>query len=286
METNELFAAPSVLAVLLSTVALLAVFLVANGIAAWYEERTRRAGAAVRKDGQLPSGFGTFHGVAQNLDARSGGELVRRERAELSTQGPNGPFWRALSSVTNGRTFVLVLDSGAEIEIDARESQLVGFAETTPGAYTSGPGEAPRRSMIARISAGDEVWATGVLARPAAGGAGGAYRSNQSRRKLRAPRRGAMELSYASPVARWATLATAHKRGAYAALGALALLHGLCFRAVDQLLFRPASAVGDGPVWALHRAQPLVYGSAALALLAVVVLWMIGVRRAKQQQRA
>ena len=282
---NELFATPAVLAVLISTVTLVAVFLVANGISAWYQERTRRAGSAVREDGQLPSGFGTFRGVAQNLDARSGGELVRRERVEVSTQGPNGPFWRAVNSTTAGRTFVLVLDSGAEIGIDARESRLVGFAETTPGAYTTGPREAPRRAMIARVSAGDEVWATGVLARPAAGGAGGAYRSNVSRRKLRAPRRGELELSRESPVARWATLSTAHKRGAFSALGALALLHLLAFRKADQLLFTRSTTLADDAQWALHSARILVEGAAALGVLAVVVLWMLSVRRAKEQHR-
>jgi hypothetical protein len=140
--------------------------------------------------------------------------------------------------------------------------------------------------MIARVSAGDEVWATGVLARVSAGGAGGAYRSNLARRKLRAPRRGELELSHESPVARWATLATAHKRGAFSALGALALLHGLCFRTVDQLLFRGPLDLGDDATWAIHRARLLVEGSAALAVLAVVVLWMLSVRRAKAQHRA
>lgn len=288
MEMNDLFATPAVLAVLISTVTLVVVFLVANGISAWYEERTRRAGAVVRKDGQLPSGFGTFHGVAQNLDARSGGELVRRERVEVSAQGANGSFWRAVSSTTTGRPFVLVLDSGAEIEIeiDARESGLVGFVETTPGAYTTGPGEAPRRAMIARVSAGDEVWATGVLARPASAGAGGAYRSNVSRRRLRAPRRGAIELSSESPVARWATLSAAHKRGAFGALGALALLHLLAFRKADVLLLTRSSTPGDDALWSLHQVQLLVEGAAALGVLAVVVLWMISVRSAKAQHRA
>lgn len=285
MEMNDLFATPAVIAVLISTVTLVAVFLVANGISAWYEERTRRAGAAVRKDGQLPSGFGTFRGVAQNLDARSGGELVRRERVEVSAQGANGSFWRAVSSTTTGRMFVLVLDSGAEIEIDAGEARLVGFAETTPGAYTTGPGEAPRRAMIARVSAGDEVWATGVLARPAADGAGGAYRSNVSRRKLRAPRRGELELSHESPVARWATLGAAHKRGAFGALAALALLHLLAFRKADQLLLTRSSVFDDGALWTLHNVQLLIEGAAALGVLAVVVLWMVSVRSAKAQHR-
>lgn len=286
MEMNELFAAPSVIAVVISTLSLVAVFLVANGIGAWYDERTRRAGAVVRKDGQLPAGFGTFRGVAQNLDARSGGELVRRDRTEeVTAQGPSGPFWRAISTATTGRTFVLVLESGAEIEVDAREASLVGFPETSPGAYTAGPGQAPRRAMIARVSAGDEVWATGVLVRAAAGG-GGAYRSNVSRRKLRAPRRGPIELSHESPVARWASLATAHKRGAYVALIALPLLHGLFFRTVDQLLFTKTAAFGDDPVWILHRVQALVQGPAALALLGVAMVWLLGVRRAKAQHRA
>jgi hypothetical protein len=284
MGNHELFATPAVIAVLLSTVALLAVFLVANGIAAWYEERTKRAGAVVRKGGQLPSGFGTFRGVAQNLDARSGGELARRERTEVSTQGPNGPFWRTISAETTGRTFVLVLESGAEIEVEARDARLVGFAETSPGAYTSGPGQAPRRAMIARISAGDEVWATGVLARPAAGGAG-AYRSNLSRRKLRAPRRGELELSHESPVARWATLAKAHKRGAFTALGAVALLHGLFFRAVDQVLFRGRCVIGEDPEWTLQRVKLGVQASAALVVVAVAAVWIVGVVRAKDRAR-
>jgi hypothetical protein len=284
MGMNELFAEPAVVAVVLVTIALLAVFLIANGIAAWYDERAKRAVAVVRKGGQLPSGFGTFRGVAQNLDARSGGELVRRERSQVSAQGPNGPFWRDLGSVTTGRPFVLVLESGAEIEIDAHEPRLVGFPETSPGAYTEGPAQSPRRAMIARVSAGDEVWATGVLVRPAESG-GGAYRSNLSRRKLRAPRRGEIELSRESPVARWSAYAGAHKRGAYVALGALPLLHGIFFRTVDQLVFRPSSFLGHDPVWALHRIQILVQVPAALALLAVAAVWLLGVRRAKEQHR-
>ncbi len=285
MELNELFAAPSVVAVVISTLALVAVFLVANGIGAWYDERARRAVAVVRKGGQLPAGFGTFRGVAQNLDARSGGELVRRDRTEeVTARGPSGPFWRAISTATTGRAFVLVLESGAEIEVDAREASLVGFRETSPGAYTAGPGQSPRRAMIARVSAGDEIWATGVLVRPAEGG-GGAYRSSVSRRKLRAPRRGPIELSHESPVARWAALGAAHKRGAYVACGALALLHGLCFRTVDQLLFHPGAALGDDPIWILHRVQPLVAGPASLAILGVAMVWLLGVRRAKAQHR-
>jgi hypothetical protein len=284
MEMNDLFAAPSVIAAVIATVALVAVFLVANGIGAWYDERAKRAVAVVRKGGQLAAGFGTFRGVAQNLDARSGGELVRRDRTEVSTQGPNGPFWRSVTTATSGRAFVLVLESGLEIEVDAREASLVGFSETSPGAYTLGPGQSPRRQMIARVSAGDEVWVTGVLMRAAEGG--GAYRSSVSRRKLRAPRRGPIELSHESPVARWASLGAAHKRGAYVALGALALLHALCFRTVDQLLFQPTAALGDDPMWILHRVRLLVEGPAALAILGVAMVWLLGVRRAKAQHRA
>ncbi|MFS8066343.1 MAG: hypothetical protein ACMG6S_08215, partial [Byssovorax sp.] len=140
MEMNELLSAPIVLAIVLATVALLAVFLIANGIAAWYDERSRRAVAVVRSGGQLPAaGLGTFHGVAHNFDARSGGELVRREQTQVSSQVATGLAWQDRGCVVTARPFLLVLEGGVEIEIDAREPRLVGFPETSSGAYTNAP---------------------------------------------------------------------------------------------------------------------------------------------------
>jgi hypothetical protein len=280
MGTNELLSVPVFLAVLGSTFTLLAVFLVANGIAAWFEERARRAVAVVRKGGQLPAaGFGTFHGVAHNFDARSGGELARREQTQVSGPVSGGVAWRNRGCVVTARPFLLVLDSGGEIEIDTREPRLVGFAEVSSGAYTRGPNEPVRRELTSRVSAGDEVWVTGVLVRPA-DKSSGAYRSSVARRKLRAPRRGALTISRESPVARWAAFAAAHKRGAYASLGALAILHGGFFRAADAQLFRGPAARSWEAVSALRESSALVVIPAAFAVLLAAGVWFFAVRRA------
>lgn len=277
---NELLQSPTVIVVFLSTLALIAGFLVANGIGAWYDERTKRVGAVVRKGGQLRSGFGTFHGVAHNLDARSGGELVRREQTQVSAAAAGGASWQDRACVTTGRPFLLVLESGAEIEVDASAALLLGFPESSQGAYNVGPFEPPRRELVSRLSAGDEVWATGVLARPAEGG--GAYRSNLARRKLGAPRRGGIELSKASPVARWSAHAGAHKRGAFAALGAIALLHGVFFRGVDRMVFVKEAVSDQLTPWAMAQLTvPWVAFPALLALVGVALLWFVGVRRAR-----
>lgn len=282
MGLPAIFSATVLAAVFLSTAALLAVFLLASAIAAWNEERAKRAVAVVRGGGPLRAGFGTFRGTAQNLDARSGGELVRRSRTEVSMQAPNGPIWRDAGTETAGRTFLLLLDNGTEIEVDASKPRLVGFPETTSGAYTTAPKQEPRRVMSARVSAGDAIWATGVLTRVASGA--GAYRSSVMRRKLRAPRRGELELSTESPVARWTALAAAHKRGAYAALGALATLHALFFRDVDAYLFKPEARSWEA-LAALHRYRHPVEISAAIGVVIVLGVWILAVRRARAQRR-
>jgi hypothetical protein len=289
MEMNVLLSAPVFLAVFLSTFALLAVFLIASGIAAWYDERSRRAVAVVRNGGQLPAaGFGTFHGVARNFDARSGGELVRREQTQVSSRAATGIAWQDRACVVTARPFLLVLDGGVEIEIDALEPRLVGFPETSSGAYTPAPFEPVRRELVSRVSAGDEIWATGVLARSADKNAG-AYRSSVARRKLRAPRRGALEISRESPVARWTAYAATHKRGAYAALAMAAALHGIFFRTADKLLF----AGRTSPQWeileamdALHRTRFFLLIPGVLGVLIVVGVWLFGVRRAWEQHRS
>ena len=274
MEMDQLLSAPVVLAVFLSTFALLAVILIANGIAAWYDERSKRAVAVVRNGAQLPAaGFGTFHGVAHNFGARSGGELVRREQTQMSSTAATGMFWQNRGYVVTARRFLLVLDSGVEIEIeiDAREPRLIGFPETSSGAYTDAPFEPVRRELTSRVSAGDKVWVTGVLVRPSDKNAG-AYRASVVRRKLRAPRRSALEISCESPVARWTAYAAAHKRGAHTALGALAVLHGGYLLGVDWMA-------------ELHRTRTLVMVPGAVGGLIVLAVWFFGIRRAWKQHR-
>lgn len=286
MEMNELLSAPVFLAVFLSTFALLAVFLIANGIAAWYDERSKRAVAVVRNGGQLPAaGFGTFRGVARNFDPRSGGELVRREQTQVSSQGATGVAWQNRACAVTARPFLLVLDGGVEIEIDALEPRLIGFPETSSGAYTHAPFEPVRRELVSRVSAGDEIWVTGVLVRVSDRNAG-AYRSSVARRKLRAPRRGALEISRESPVARWTAYAAAHKRGAYAALGMVAALHGIFFRAADELLLTRSASSRWEAMAALHRTRFFVLIPGALGVLIVVGAWLFGVRRAREQHRS
>jgi hypothetical protein len=288
MGTHELFSAPPYLAVFCSTFALLAVFLIASAIAAWYDERAKRAVAVVRKGAQLPAGFGTFHGVAHNFDARSGGELARREQTQVGAQASGGIAWRNRACVVTARPFLLVLEGGGEIEIeieiDTREPRLLGFPETSSGAYTKAPFEPVRRELVSRVSAGDEVWVTGVLVRPADKNSG-AYRSSVARRKLRAPRRGALEISRESPVARWAAFAVAHKRGAYASLGALALLHVAFFRAVDAQLFKGPAALSSEVLHELLKHSALVVIPAALGVPIGVGVWIFAVRRAREQHR-
>jgi hypothetical protein len=274
----DLLQYPVVVAVVLSTLALLAALLIANGIGAWYEERLRRVSAVLRSGAQLASGFGAFRGVAQNLDARSGGELVRREQTQVVTEAQGA--WQNRACVTTARPFMLVLESGVELEVDARQPRLVGFPETTPGAYTIGPSQSPRREMIARISAGDAIWATGVLARPIVRGHG-AYRSNASRRQLRAPRRDEIELSLESPVERWKGRAVAHKRGLYAAASGLVVLHAGFFRAIDRLLFDAPTSLDFSVGTELHRATSLVAPAAMLVPLVVLTLWLLLVVRAR-----
>jgi hypothetical protein len=160
----------------------------------------------------LRPGFGAFHGVAQPLDARPGGLLVRTTLTQVrTTRG-----WRDVDRASTGSLFALVLDTGEEIEIDPRDVRFpeVEAVERSREGFT--------RKVAARLSAGDDVWATGILPRRRKQGTG-AYRSVVARRRLVAPRRGHVELLGASPLPLWSALAAAHRTGAYLVAAALVL---------------------------------------------------------------
>jgi hypothetical protein len=252
-----------------STLAMVLLVLAATWLAGWYEERARRAEAMVRRGARLRPGFGAIHGTAQRLDGNAGGLLV----ATTTAQVERGGKWYDLDRETTGTPFAIVLPSGEAVEVDPADVVV-------EGGLPRGRAKRRIRDRVASVSSGDEVWATGVLSAASSAGAG-AYRRGPTHRQLRAPRGGSVEIGRESPVPRWRALASAHKVGAYVALGAGAIVHGAVFRKVD------AALVQDD----LSLVAPLAYGRGGVAwfvlagLLAVAVaalVWWSNVARARR----
>jgi len=268
--TSGPFDLPGMIPVASFTLGLLAIFLVASWFAAWYDERTRRATAAIREGALLPSGFGSFFGVARALDDRAAGELVKLTRSQVIKQGVEGPRWADYDRTVTGGNFALVHEGGEEIEVDAHDAVIEGFPETSSGAYQGGGSAMPQRELHAAVNVGDAVWVTGVLARPK-DNRGGAYRSGISRRKLRAPKRGRVMLSAMSPAIGWRARARSHKIGGYSALAALVALHAAFFRGFDVALVK--SRLNDGMGIATYKFHPMLIVPAAIAVVVVAIIY-------------
>jgi hypothetical protein len=256
-------------AIAITTLALLLVVVVATWLSGWYEERARRAAAAVRRGARLRPGFGAVHGTAQAIHGGTGRRLV----STTLTQVRFGTgAWRDAGRVTTGVPFAIARDDGEEIEVDPRDATVEGGAtDIQAGAFS--------REIVSRVSIGDRIWATGILSRPEERGAG-AYRSGVARRRLIAPRRAPVLLSRESPAPRWQALASAHKWGAYLAAVVGALIHALVFRKVDlAILFRDQASV------AAHLASEGFFRGAGasnpLALAVVGTAWWARVTRAR-----
>jgi hypothetical protein len=265
----------AIVAIAVSSLALTAMFLVASLLSGWYEERARRAGAAMRRGAVLRAGFGAVQGTARPLDGRAGGRLVTSTRTQSLTGGRE---WRDEVQVTTGDPFVLVVEGGEEIEVDPEDAHPEGLATSQQGL--SVVGNVGLRDVVMRLSAGDVIWTTGVLSRREAARAG-AYRSGVTRRRLRAPRRGHVEISAESPLPRWHGLAAAHQGGALGAVVCFALLHGLVYRPIDMAAMRRdqaacGSIVGDR-AW-----LPLLVGSGLLAMGLAGAGWRNRVKRARR----
>ncbi len=202
-------------------------FLAASALAGWYEERARRAVAAVARGAALRRGFGAFKGEARPIDGRPGGLLVQSTLTQVRF---GGGAWRDSGREVSGAPFALVLDGGEEIEVDPRDVVLQDQGSRGPGSM------GVSRDIVARLGSGDVIWATGVLTRPRAEGTG-AYRSGRMRRRLVAPRGGRVTLGPESPLPRWQALARAHQQGGYLAACALAVLHVAVYRSADVALF-------------------------------------------------
>lgn len=279
--TSLSFAEPGVIPVAIFTLSLLLTFLVASWLAAWYEERTRRATASIRKGALLPTGFGSFHGVARALDQRAAGDLVVSTRTQVIKQGVDGAYWLDVTRSTSGENFVLAHEGGEEIEVDIRDAVLEGFTETSTGAYQGQGTKTPRRELSATIHVGDAIWVTGVLGRPP-DARGGAYRSGVSRRKLRAPKRRNVMISTTSPALGWRARARAHKIGSYSALGALVLLHVTAFRGFDVALVK--SRIEDATALIAYDFHPLRIVPGVFAVVVVAILYGRQLLKARDQR--
>jgi hypothetical protein len=275
---SDLFKLPGAIPVIVSSIALVELFIVASWFMAFYDERTRRAAAVILRGARLPPGFGTFHGVARSFDQLRAEALVTSVRSEQA--GQDGASWVTRSHVVTGESFLLVHGGGEEIEVDARDPSLSGFPETSIRSYTQAPFAAPRRELLSKLCAGDEVWVTGVLSRPADRG-GGVYRSGIIRRKLGPPRRGKVMLSAESPARRWYALARAHKIGAFSAAGALVVLHAVFFRRIDMMLL--SGDAGELSGHGARSASQLLFIPAVLAVVAVGILYQRQIARAQAQ---
>ncbi len=187
----------------------------------------------MRRGAELRAGFGALHGTARPIDGRAGERLCTSTRTEASA----GRVARSgEAQVTAGAPFALVLASGEEIEVDPTDATLKGLPTSTSGDRLAR--DARQRWVVMRLSAGDEVWATGVLSPPEAPRPG-AYRDGSPRRRLGAPRGGHVEITTESPLPRWQRLATAHGDSAVLAL-ALWVLHGLFYVDMTSMHGPPA----------------------------------------------
>ena len=110
---------------------------------------------------------------------RAGGLLART--TTLQVQRGQGA-WRDLRQETKGSPFSVLLPGGEEIEVDPSDA-------TIEGGEPEGRATGTTRMLVARVSDGDLVWATGILSSPSSPGAG-AYRSGPSQRQLTPPRGG------------------------------------------------------------------------------------------------
>jgi hypothetical protein len=263
-----------VFVVMATTLAIVVLTLVASWLAGWYDERARRAEHAVHRGAHLRAGFGAIHGTAQRLGARGGGLLAVTETSQAYTTGR----WHDVKEETTGSPFAIVVAGGEEIEVDPTDAVV-------EGGEPEGLAIGTTRRLLARVSGGDTVWATGILSGASASGTG-AYRSGPSRRRIRAVRGGKVVIGRRSPVPRWRGLASAHRKGALSALGVGALVHAVAFRTVDAAIARgdtlclqadnlcaPARCGGRG--WAVDSGLPAVGVAAAV--------WWACVREARRK---
>jgi hypothetical protein len=218
--------------VLGTSLALVAMAVIASWFAGWYGERVRRTAIAARRGAAMRKGPSLVHGKARAIDGRPGGMLVTSTRTQVRARDR----WHDVERVVSGSPFAVVLANGEEVTIDPAQVALTGFRETAGSPYL--PQRSPlqvRREVVAHVSAGDAIWATGILSAKEAQGSG-AYRSAVARRTLTAPKPGSVEVMRVSPVPRWAALARAHRGGALAAAVGLVAAHALAFARVDRAL--------------------------------------------------
>jgi hypothetical protein len=253
---------------------------VASGFAGWYGERVRRAAVAARRGAAMRAGPSLVHGKARAIDGRPGGMLVTCTRTQVRARDR----WHDVERVVSGSPFAVVLANGEEATIDPAEVELTGFRETPGSPYL--PQTSPlqvRREVVAHVSAGDAIWATGILSAKEAQGSG-AYRSAVARRTLTAPKRGSVEVMRVSPLPRWAALAKAHLQGALAAAAGLVAAHALAFARVDHALITQYEV---GPAEAAYmvalpgRFDPRVSTGFAFVLMAAGI-WFYLVLRARR----
>jgi hypothetical protein len=248
---GDLVANSALTMVLGTSLALVAMAIVASWFAGWYGERVRRAAVAARRGAAMRKGPSLVHGKARAIDGRPGGMLLTSTRTQVRARDR----WHDVARVVSGSPFAVVLDNGEEVGIDPAHVVLSGFRETAGSPYL--PQSTPlqvRREVVAHVSAGDAIWATGILSAKEAQGSG-AYRSAVARRTLTAPKRGSVEVMRVSPVPRWAALATAHRVAALAAAAGLVAAHVIAFVRVDRALINE------------YHAPPLPLREAALAPL-------------------
>jgi hypothetical protein len=114
-----------------ASVALVAVAVVAMGLADGYSERVRRALAAIARGAKLRAGPGALHGIARSVNGGAGGRLA----TSTGTQARREDAWRDVGCVVSGSPFVVELPSGEGGEIDSARLALTGFCETPGSPY-------------------------------------------------------------------------------------------------------------------------------------------------------
>jgi len=257
--------------------ALLVIFLVGSTLAAWYDERVKRATAKMARGAALKPGYGTFWGVARSLDGRPDAVLVTRSRVQRWRGGPPATGWADVDHSVQAEGFALELEGGEELRIEGEALSREGFHEQVI-LLPPVPPQAPRCERIARLRAGDWLWATGVLSRPVEENAG-AYRSGVARRVLRAPRGKVIELSIEAPIRRWQKRARGHRIGAFAALFSLGVAHGLFWRGLDVTV-----ATGTyeqmGSLWRWIEVPPVFLIPGWMGLMVVIMLWREQLKKA------
>jgi hypothetical protein len=192
-------------------------FLIGHTLGGYYDGLVKRADRWLR-GGEPVAGLGTFQGrvIAVRDPQNASPEAGRRPvvRIVRTQRHAGNDLWRDVHVEVVAEPFRLELLADREVEVLANEPLLSGFEEMSVMA--------PRalREIRSEVFPDEQVWVTGYL-EPAVKGMGAYRGGGGSPRRLREPRGGKVWITRQAPAEEWRKLATAHRRGGWAALGAL-----------------------------------------------------------------